>query len=298
MDRFLVHTIIALILLAGTGEATQKVLALQSYRVTPYEEALLGAKSVMGASVKKVVLSEIEGIDIAKKIRQERPDVILAIGSEALARVRKIKDTPIVYLMVLDPSDSLTNGDNITGISMNVAPERQMASFQNVIPRLKRVGLLYNPARSSHLFRKAQAAARGLGIEVIAREVRSSREVFSLLEGVKGEIDAFWMLPDPTVVTPETVEFLLLHCLNQKIPVLTFSDKYVEMGALIALDLDPVDLGRQAGEQVRKILSGTPARSIPRTDPRNTVLTVNGKIARKLGIALNEEALGRAKVIR
>lgn len=287
-----------MMLLAGTGEAAQKVLALQSYRVAPYEEALLGATSVMGASVKKLVLSEIEGIDIAKKIRQERPDVILAIGSDALARVRKIKDTPIVYLMVLDPLDSLTNGDNITGISMNVAPERQMASFQSVMPRLKRVGLLYNPARSSQLFRKAQSAARGLGIEVVAREVRSSREVFSLLEGMKGEIDAFWMLPDSTVVTPETVELLLLHCLNQRIPVLTFSDKYVEMGALIALDLDPYDLGRQAGEQVRKILSGTPLRNISRTDPRSTVLTVNAKIARKLGIPLSEETMGRARVIR
>lgn len=298
MARFLIYTIVALILHAGTGEAAQKVLALQSYRVAPYEQALQGAKSVIGANITKTVLSDIEGMDIAKKIRLERPDVILAIGSEALARVKKIKDTPIVYLMVLDSSDSLANGENITGISMNVAPERQIASYLNVIPRIKKVGILYTPARGSLLFRRAQSAAKGLGVEVIAREVRNSREVFSALEGMKGEIDAFWMLPDPTVVTPETVELLLLFCLNHKIPVLTFSDKYVEMGALIALDLDPVDLGRQAGEQVRKIFSGTPARNIPRSDPRSTVLTVNGKIARKLGIALNEEALGRARMIR
>lgn len=285
-------------LLAGSGEAAQKVLALQSVQVSPYEEALRGVRNVLGSGVKKLVLSELEGVDIAKVVREERPDVIVAIGAEALARVRKIKDTPIVYLMVLDPQNTLTNGENITGVNLYVSPERQLTSLQGVVPHLKKVGLLYNPSLSGPLVRKAQTAARGLGIDLIAREVRSPREVLSMTGAMKGEVDAFWMLPDKTVVTAETAEFLLLFSLNNKIPILTFSDKYVEMGALMALEANPFDLGRQAGEMSRKILSGVSVGSIPRTDPRSSVMTINGKIARKLGISLGEEVLGRAKVIR
>lgn len=283
---------------AGTGEAAQKVLVLQSLRVAPYEEAVKGVRSVVTGNVKKLVLSDLDGIDVAKSVRDERPDVIVAIGTEAMNRVKRIKDTAIVHLMVFDPQGTLTEGANITGIGMHVAPERQLLSAQKVMPRLKSVGTLYNPSRSGALFRKAQATARSAGINLVAREVRSSRDVMHLAEGMKHEIDAFLMLPDATVLTPDTVEYLLLFSLNNRIPIITFSDKYVEMGALMALDVDPYDLGRQAGEMVRKIQSGTSPESIPRSDPRSAAITINSKIARKLGLSLNEDALGRARVIR
>lgn len=117
-------------------------------------------------------------------------------------------------------------------------------------------------------------------------------------EGLKGEVDAIWMLPDTTVVTPESIEFLLLFSLTNRIPILTFSDKYVQMGAIMALDIDPYDLGRQGGDLIRRILSGAPVEQVQRVEPRSMVMTVNAKVARKLGLTLSEEALGRARVIR
>lgn len=298
MIRFLFALIFIMLLLAGSGEAAQKVLILQSVRVAPYEEAVKGLRSVASGSVKRLVLSDLEGVDIAKAVRNERPDVIVAIGTDAMIRVKRIKDIPIIYLMVFDPQNTLTVGSNITGIGIHVAPDRQLASAQKVMPRLKRVGTLYNPSQSGALFRKTQATARSLGIDLVAREVRSSRDVLKVIEGMKGDIEAFLMLPDTTVVTPDTVEYLLLFSLKNRIPIITFSDKYVEMGAIMALDVDPYDLGRQAGEMVRKIQSGTSPESIPRSDPRSAVITINSKIARKLGLTLNEEGLGRARVIR
>ncbi|WP_281874162.1 ABC transporter substrate-binding protein [Geobacter hydrogenophilus] len=287
-----------LLLPAWPCEAARKVLVLQSLRVAPYEEAAKGVRSAVTGNIKKLVLSDLDGLDAAKSVRDERPDVIVAIGTEAMNRVKKIKDTPIVYLMVFDQHNTLTTGSNITGIGMHVAPERQLISAQKALPRLKRVGTLYNPARSGALFRKTQAMARSLGIDLVAREVRSSRDALNLVEGMKGDIEAFLMLPDATILTPETVEYLLLFSLNNRIPIITFSDKYVQMGALMALDVDPYEVGRQAGEMVRKILSGTPPESIPRSEPHGAVIMINSKIARKLGLSLNEEVLSRAKVIR
>lgn len=298
LARMISALLLALALLSGRAEAAQKVIVLQSLRVGPYEEAVRGVRISVDGNVKKLVLSDLEGVDVTKAIREERPDIIVAIGTEAMNRVRRIKDTPIVHLMVFDPQGTLTAGENITGIGMHVGPERQLASAQKIIPRLKRVGTLYNPARSGPLFRKTQATARSLGIDLVASEVRSSRDVMNLMEHMNGDIEAFLMLPDATVVTSDTVEHLLLFSLNNRIPIITFSDKYVEMGALMALDIDPYDLGKQAGEIVRKILSGTSPANIPHSDPRSAAITINSKIARKLGLSLNEEAFGRAKVIR
>ncbi|AAR34818.1 MULTISPECIES: ABC transporter substrate-binding protein [Geobacter] len=290
--------ILAIILLTEPCNAAQKVFVLQSVRVAPYEEALRGVRSVVSGTIKRVVISEMEGVDVARMVRDERPDVILAIGAEALTRVKRVKDTPIVYLMVLDPQNTLTAGDNLTGVSMNVPPERQLAALQSLMPRLRKIGIPYNPSRSGVLARKAQAAARSMGIEPVARELRSARDVVPVAEGLKGEVDAIWMLPDTTVVTPESIEFLLLFSLTNRIPILTFSDKYVQMGAIMALDIDPYDLGRQGGDLIRRILSGAPVEQVQRVEPRSMVMTVNAKVARKLGLTLSEEALGRARVIR
>jgi len=296
--RMVSALVLALVLLACRAEAAQKILVVQSLRIGPYEEAVRGLRSSIDGNIKKLVLSDLEGVDVTKVVRGERPDVIVAIGTDTMNRVRRIKDIPIVHLMVFDPQGTLTDGENITGIGMHVGPERQLTSAQKIMPRLKRVGILYNPARSGSLFRRTQATARSLGIDLVAKEVRSSREVLNLLEDMKGNIEAFLMLPDTTVVTPDTVEHLLLFSLKNKIPIITFSDKYVEMGALMALDIDPFDLGKQAGEIVRKIQLGTSPASIPRNEPHSAAITINNKIARKLGLSLNEEAFGRARIIR
>ena len=57
---------------------------------------------------------------------------------------------------------------------------------------------------------------------------------------MQGKIDILWMLPDATVVTDETVELLLRFSFQHDVPMFSFSKKYVEVGAVASLDVDPV----------------------------------------------------------
>lgn len=297
ITRVLFASLVIMLSHVSTSEAAQKVLVLQSMRIAPFEETIKGMRSVVTCSVKQMVLSELEGVDIIRMVRSERPDVILAIGADALTRVRKIRDTPIVYLMVFDPQYTLTAGSNITGIGMHASPERQLAALHDALPGIKRVGFLYS-TRQNHLVRRLQSAAKSHGVELIAREVHSSREVPKLIEGMKGNIEAFLLFPDAAVITQETVEYLLVFSFSFRIPIMTFSSKYADMGALMALDVNLYDLGRQSGDMVNRILSGIPPAKITHSDPQSTTLTVNLKTARKLGLKLTSESLERAQVIR
>lgn len=281
----------------GVAEAEQRVVAVQSIMIKPYEEALRGFKSVCDATVKETVVSELEGIDVVKELRRARPDMILAVGMGALSKVKKIKDIPIVYLMVPNPQSIISDGENMTGVSMNIPPEKQLFELQNVLPYVKRVGLLYDPVRTGHFVNKARVAARAKGIELVTEEVHRSKDVPSLVNAMRGRIDAFWMLPDTIVVTPETVEFLLLFSLENKIPLFTFSAKYVERGALMSLDVDAFDSGRQAGEMANKVLSGTDVEKVLRTDARKAVLSINLKTAEKLGITISDEIIKKARIV-
>jgi len=104
---------------------------------------------------------------------------------------------------------------------------------------------------------------------------------------MKEKIDAFWMLPDITLITPETVKFLLLFSFENNIPLLAFSEKYVEAGAFMSTGIDAFDMGIQAGELANEILSGRGAKDVQQVCARKVVVSTNLMIARKLGINLN-----------
>jgi len=278
----------------GLAKAGQEIAAVQSIRIPPYEEALKGFKSVCNSKIRRLVLSDMERGGVIKKIDEIRPDMVLAIGMDALSRVKRIKHIPIVYLMALNPQSLPAGNENITGVSMNICQERQLRTFSKCLPHMKHIGLLYDPERTGHLVKKARDAAGRIGITLIAKKVYESRDVPQLIEEMKGKIDAFWMLPDITVITPETLEFLFLFSLENKIPVLTFSDKYLGRGALISIGIDAFDIGIQAGEMTNKLLSGKDAADVHRIDARKATIHINRKIARKLKIHIDKRVIREA----
>jgi putative ABC transport system substrate-binding protein len=280
----LLAKILVCLLMSGGPAFAHEVLVVQSLRVKPFDEALSGFKSVCRADSRKVVVSEMEGVNIVRTVREERPDLILAIGADALERVKRIRDVPILYLMVLNPEKITGVGKNVSGVSMNIAPERYLGEMEKLnIPNL-RVGILYDPAKNGPEMRRIQQTARAMGIEIAAREVGNPKEVPGQLARMKGSFNVYWMLPDSTVVTPESVEFLLLFTQQNRIPVVTFARKYLEMGALFSLDIDSFDLGKQAGEMANKVLSRNDAAEPPKADARKALIRINHKVAKKLGI--------------
>ena len=277
---------IALLTIFVTQQAhCHEVLILQSLRNQAYDEAVIGFKSVCASSTKKMVLSELTEMDLVRVVNEEKPELILAVGTEALTKAKKIRQIPIIYLMVLNP---MVSGSNITGVSMTVPPERQIDFLKNIAPMPKRIGVLYSQQKSATYVKIAQQVSQQEGFQLIAREIRSPKEVPAMLQNLQGKIDIFWMLPDPNVVTHETVEFMLLFSQRAQIPVLAFAGKYVEMGAIASLDIDFLDMGKQAGEMAKSILEGTAVNDVPRAFVRKTTLKVNRKVANKLGITLGE----------
>jgi putative ABC transport system substrate-binding protein len=232
------------------------------------------------------MVADAEGTDFVKLAQKERPELILAIGSESLNKVKRIKDIPVIYLMVLHPDKITGGGKNFVGVNMNIPPEKYLALMEKLNLHRFKIGIFYDPAKSGNFVRNIRQTAGSRGMEITAREVRHPNEVKELLSKMKGSFDLFWMLPDTTVVTPETVESLFLFSQQNSIPIISFAGKYVETGALASLDIDGFDLGIQAGEMANRILGGTAVSDIANTDARKAIMRVNRKIAVKMGINL------------
>jgi hypothetical protein len=191
---------------------------------------------------------------------------------------------PIIYCMVLNPDPLLGNEDNITGISMSVSPERQLATLRKALPDLTKIAVVYNPDKTGSFLEKACSAAQKMGIKLVTVKVDRTKDFPRALETLPRDLDAFWMLPDSTVTTSEAVEALLLFSIRTKLPVFTFSDKYLRMGAFMSLELNTFELGKQAGEMAKKIRAGTAVENIPRAYADQATATVNQAVAAKFGI--------------
>ncbi|MGA1843370.1 MAG: ABC transporter substrate-binding protein [bacterium] len=286
------------VLLYGLSGASQEILVIQSIRIRPYENALTGFREACGCNTRQLVLSETKEADVSGHIRTVKPAAILAIGIDALTAIEGIRDIPVIYLMVLNPWMHHPGGGNITGVSMAIPPEKQLATFREALPDARRIGLLFDPDKSAAFVKRAREAAEESGTTLIAKRVIDARDVPALIKGMKGEIDAFWMLPDTTVISTETIDFLLLFSIENRIPVLTFSEKFVEKGALMSLTFDASDMGRQAGHMAEKILTGTKPNEIPNEEARKVIISINPKTAREMGITFNKTILDRARIVR
>lgn len=272
------------------AEARHEIVAVQSAHMKTYEEAIKGFERSCDANLQKIIIEEFEesqGKDVVREIKLKRPDMVLAVGLDALSEVKRIRDIPIVYLMVANPQSVLSGEENITGVSMNIPPKRQLQALLQWLPRTKRVGLLYDPKNTGYIIEEARHAAREMGIVLRTKEIHHAREVATSAMEMRGDIDVFWMLPDITVIPPVNREFLVLYSLKYRIPLLAPAEWYLEQGAFLSTGIDAFDMGAQAGDMANKILSGIQVKNVQQALARQYVVAANVMVAGKLGIGLN-----------
>jgi putative ABC transport system substrate-binding protein len=224
-----------------------------------------------------------------------KPDLIFAVGIWALrAVVSRPPSAPVVYAMVLNPPSVISpDARNITGASLNVPVEQQIWLFKQL--GVKRIGVVFNQARTGYLVRRAQAVARDEGIELVTREVSAPKDAIGAIESFQDGVDALWLVPDETVLSQTVVQHMLLLSYRRKLPLLGVSDRHAQMGALFAMSFaSGEDIGRQAGEQAKAILGGRAVSDVPYTSARKVYLTLNLKTAQKLGLEIPQAIRARA----
>src|SRR5574337_401215 len=301
---FMAYIVVGAIVFSSTPTEAAKIIALKSADVDVYNEALEGFKSALQEST--IVEYDMEGdLQRGKKFLARlksgpKPDLILAVGIWALqVVVEEVQDIPVVFAMVLTPATVIgQEARNITGASMNVPIEQQLTLLKKVSSQVRRIGIIYDPSKTGWLVKQAERIAKDQGVRLVTKAIASSKDSFAALDAMQDEIDALWIVPDLTVLAPESVQYMLLFSFRHKIPVLGLSENQVRMGALLGLSFESGwDIGSQAAELASGILSGRSVGEIPFTTARKVRLTVNLKSAGKLGVHIPKEILDRADAV-
>ena len=244
----------------------------------------------------------------ARDLVKRGVDIIFASGGENAAKAAQMASDqiPIVFAGGGDPVGSglvksfARPGGNITGIAdlESDLVGKRMEIFQELVPRLKRVLLVYDATNAEAVEKLVlhRDAARRLGLTLVERPVRSEAEARAVITGIrKVEIDG--------IVAPQrfslNIPGLIMEIAPKRaIPTMFHDTFYVERAGLASYAASNHELGRQAARLVDKILKGTKPRDIPVEQPTKFELAINLKTAKALGIKIPNSILVRAdKVI-
>ena len=282
-----------------SADATE-VAILKSSDIAAYNQAIAGFKAALPGNL---TLTEYDlqgdlekGRKLARKIRASDPALVLAVGLKAAKAAQlEIVDIPIVYVMVLDPAKYGLSTPNMTGVLLEVPVERQLAAIKMLLPRVKHIGALYDPAKTAAAVEEAQRLMKhSNNTDLYATPVSSEKEVPAALQRLLGSIGALWLIPDSTVLNDESLRFILNSALEAHVPVIGFSREFAKTGALLCLSVNYQDIGRQAGQLTKRILDGRASLPLKPIPPDRIEMTLNLKSAKFLGIEIPKEMEARA----
>lgn len=241
---------------------------------------------------------------IARKFVGENPDVIVAIATpSAQSLVAATKTIPIVYSGVADPiaaqlvKDWKPSGTNVTGLSHMLDLNKQIDIMKEVVPNVKRVGIVYNPGEvnSAVVVKQLKGLLAKQGITLIDVAAPRTIDVGPAAKSLIGKVDMIYSTTDNNVVS--TYESLVKVCDDAKIPLVASDTDSVKRGAIAAYGVNFYDLGRATGKIVLRILQGEKPGNIPSSVSHDLALFINPAAAQKQGVTLNPDFLRQANKI-
>ncbi|MDR6861018.1 ABC transporter substrate-binding protein [Variovorax guangxiensis] len=242
---------------------------------------------------------------LAAELVRLNVELIVATTTPAAAAAKNATATiPIVMVSVGDPvglgliASLARPGGNVTGQAFSVGTEvfgKQLELLKEVVPKVRRVAILSNPANPSHALAisNVKAAARSLGVELHLLEARDPDEFDSAFAAmVKERVGALLVVSDP-MFGLHAARLADLAGKNQ-LPSMHGVRQMVDPGGLIFYGPNLPDLFRRAATYVDKILKGAKPADLPVQQPTNLELIINMKTAKALGLTIPQSLLLRA----
>ena len=229
-------------------------------------------------------------------------DVIVTDGTPA-ARAAKVATTqvPVVMATVGDAVASgivgnlARPGGNITGfslLSLDLSSKR-LELLKEVVPAVRRIGVLWSRANSPLQFAATQTAARAFDIAIESGEVQNADAIATTVDDLAGRGAAgLLVLPDAlfwnqrkTIIARATA-----HHLAGVYP----EREYADDGGLIAYGPSVVENFRRAAGYVDRILKGERPADLPVQQPSKFELIVSSKAAKAIGLEVPPTLLAAA----
>ena len=279
--------------------------------LTPFLAALRAAFAALGYTEGRDLLihyrygdDDLERVpELAAELVRLPVDLIMAQGA-AVAVIAKLGlSVPVVYVFSGDPvsaglADSLARPrGNMTGLTF-MAVElngKRLELIREIIPRLRRVALVANPAHpGEHLERdytREYGRQLGLRIDYFATRTRDElNEAFAAM--AKNPPQTILLFADGFAI--QYRQSIIDFGLSLRAPVISGWPVFARSGALLTYGPHLASSYQRMAHHVDRILKGARPSDLPIEQPTKFELLVNRRTAKTLGLEVPTSILLRA----
>lgn len=223
-----------------------------------YLEVANSINESLNSTAKVITLKELDHNNYDTEGYQQ----IIAIGSRAADQLfNKIPaDKPLYIsfvprqayrqLLLKNIDHQRIKNKKVTAVYLDQPYRRQLSLAKLITPSAKSVATALGP-HSTNDRKLLQKAANALGLELKSATLDESDNPIHKLQPLIKSADIFLSLPDKSVFNRTTAKWILYISFRQRIPLIGFSKKYVDAGALAAVYSTPSDIGKQTAEALK-----------------------------------------------
>jgi putative ABC transport system substrate-binding protein len=236
---------------------------------------------------------------LAADLVRRRVEVLVTTGGTAIARVAQATTTtiPIIFATANDPvQDGLVKSinrpsGNSTGAYMlnNALVLKRFELLRQFLPKARLAGFLVNPNNASTVeqIQNARSAGQTMALELLVLTAATPTEIdAAFVRLVQQGVDGLVMGADPFFQIRQ--DQVIALAASHRIPTIYEWSEFVRAGGLAAYSADRVEMFRQMGVYVSRILNGAKPADLPIIQPTKFDLVINAKTAESLGLKLTE----------
>lgn len=217
------------------------------------------------------------GPNIARQIQEQSPGAAIVVAS-------------LESLTVAGFTGSIARPvGNVTGFATLGAEliEKRMDLLREMIPSIRRIAVISNPANAnhSHFSESAKLAGKRMNLDVETVAIPNRDHLVVALKKARAEgVDAALFMRD--FMFESMRSDLVDAALATGLPSTFDESAYVRIGGLMSYGPNRPDLFRRSAAYVVKILSGARPADLPVQQPTKFELFINAKTAKALGLTI------------
>ena len=280
--------VLALALLLGEAQAqAHDALILSSQAGDPYEQLAESAARHLAAArfAATRALMDQPGWQALVPAKQ----VLLAIGTRAYAALRaQDAARTVVGCGVLRPTEG-------PAVRLEHSHEVRARLVHAVLPGARALGLLRGQGAAPADRAAFHRATDESGLRLLVREVLPGATGDEALASLAGRVDVLTVTYDLDISNPSASNRVRLYGYQNRIPVFGLSEAWARAGALVSLDWDWEDLGRQCADMAVRVARSPESRHPEIEHPRATPYVISRRAAAFFRIALKPEFVRGAR---
>lgn len=276
------------LLLLPAGALAGDTVAVLSSGGGAYQDSLSAFQRAYGEEVPGVELAELKPLQAGTK-------VVVAFGGKAAVQDYP-PGTDLVYVIAPGVFIHRPPGQGqAVKVAMVPDPSRLLRKLKEIHPGLKRLtAFRMVPGFADYLDQLAKAgAAEGVAVEPV--RVESAAALPALLRRGLARMDAFWVPPDPLLVSAETLKIFRDFSLDNGIPMYASTRGLAREGAAASVGVSFAESGAAAATAALAVRRGENLAEV--LFPEKTELTLNASSARRCGVRFTRKLLDEAERI-